>query len=128
MVGDPTLEQVQGLGVRWYLREKTGKTYLVKIVFENGRRREYWIGNVEAIEQVMTGRKKQGPRPYIGALGWGRGSAVAGPAGFEPATTGLGGRRSFLAELRALSSLATCWFMFLEFKGFNALQSPRAYH
>ena len=94
MAGVPTLEPVAPVGVRWYLREKAGKLYLVKIVFENGRRREYWIGNVEVIEQVMLERKRRGPRPYHGKRRVeGRSPQVEPPAGFEPATTGLQGRR-----------------------------------
>ncbi len=85
MAGAPTMEAVQGLGVRWYLRERQGKLYLVKIVFAEGRRREHWIGNVEVIEQVMAERKKRGARPYR--------KRVVRPPGFEPGITGLGGRR-----------------------------------
>ena len=92
MAGVPTLEPVAPVGVRWYLREKAGKLYLVKIVFENGRRREYWIGNVEVIEQVMLERKRRGSRPY---RKWveGRSPQVVRPPGFEPGIAGLGGRR-----------------------------------
>ena len=107
MAGVPTMEPVQGLGVRWYLREKAGKLYLVKIVFTGGRRKEHWIGNVEVIEQVMTERKKRGTRPCRKRETGARSRGVAGPGGFEPPTTGLGGRRSVLAELRALGCLGS---------------------
>ena len=89
----PTEEPVPQVGVRWYLREKQGKLYLVKAVFEGGRRREEWLGNVEVIEQVMAERKKQGPRPYRKRDPRGEAPRVEPPAGFEPATTGLQGRR-----------------------------------
>ncbi len=93
MAGVPTMEPVPQMGVRWYLREKAGKLYLVKIVFTQGRRREYWIGNVEVIEQVMTERKKRGPRHYRKQGPRGEAPRMVRPPGFEPGITGLEGRR-----------------------------------
>ena len=86
------------MGVHWYIREKKGKngrsyTYLVKVVCENGRCREYSIGNVEVIGQVMQERKSKGPRPYRRRGVEGRSPQVVRPPGFEPGIAGLGGRR-----------------------------------
>ncbi len=92
---------VEPFGYTLHLREKQGRPYLVKIVFVEGRRREYWIGNVEAIYKIIKEYKARNTRPYHRSPE----PSVAGPAGFEPATTGLGGRRSILAELRALPSM-----------------------
>ncbi len=79
------MEPVQGLGVRWYLREKQGRVYLVRVEFKDGERREEWLGNVEEIARITRDYRKRNPRPYT--------RKVVRPPGFEPGITGLGGRR-----------------------------------
>jgi hypothetical protein len=62
---------------------------------ETKRKRMKSIGRVEWLEKLTEEYKaKLNKRPYLK-------EGVAGPGGFEPPTTGLGGRRSILAELRA---------------------------
>ncbi len=115
----PNLEQVPAVGVNYYLvrkkkRLKSGEEriylYLVKVVCMNGQCERYEIGNVEEIDRIMAEYKKRNPRPYrrrrkkrSPAPLCPRISVLAGPGGFEPPTTGLGGQRSILAELRARS-------------------------
>ena len=90
------------MGTYWYLRKKRDKLYLVRVDIAGGRRKETWIGNVEEIQKIITEYKKRNTRPYW-KMRWSPASrCVAGPGGFEPPTTGLGGQRSVLAELRAL--------------------------
>ncbi len=97
-----------GVRVYWVLRRKGGRVYLVRILYVDGGRREEWLGNVEEIRRIVLEHRKRNPRPYHKPRegkeprGAGPRPAVAGPGGFEPPTTGLGGRRSILAELRAL--------------------------
>ena len=81
---------VAPMGVRWYLRRKAGHVYLVRVVFEGGRRREEWIGNVEEIHRIIREYRQRNPRPYRKP---GSEGGVVRPPGFEPGTTGLGGRR-----------------------------------
>ena len=88
------------MGIYWYIKEKKGNRYLVKVIQENGKRKEIWLGNVEEIEKIITEYKKHNKRPYNRSRGKGAEPLVADPGGFEPPTTGLGGRRSVLAELR----------------------------
>ncbi len=100
----PNVEPGAQLGVNYYFRRKKKKLksgevreyiYLVKVVCENGRCRQQELGNLEEIEKIVGEYKGRNPRPYTR-------KRVADPGGFEPPTTGLGGRRSVLAELRVL--------------------------
>jgi hypothetical protein len=75
--------------VSWRLRRINGKLYLVKEWYgpETKRKRMKSIGRVEWLEKLTEEYKaKLNKRPYLK-------EGVAGPGGFEPPTTGLGGPR-----------------------------------
>ena len=94
--------------VSYRLKRVNGKLYLVKewVDTATGRKRTKGISRVEWLERLADEcRAKLDKRPYL--------KGVAGPGGFEPPTTGLGGRRSILAELRAQlvpgEARRVCW-------------------
>ena len=78
MTAVPTGEPVPRVGVRWYLREKAGHVYLVRVVFEGGRRREEWLGNVDEIRRIIKEYKQGNPRPYRKTRGEAGGGAAGG--------------------------------------------------
>jgi len=109
MPGVPKLGTVEPLGVYWYLREKKGKLYLVRVEFHDGERHEDWIGNVEAIHKIIKEYKKRNTRPYTRSRIEGRNPQVAPRAGFEPATTGLQGPRYKYPSFTRQHETETLW-------------------
>ncbi len=118
------MEQEPEMGINYYLRRKSKKlkngeikeyVYLFKSICINGKCKQINIGNVEEIDKIITEYKKKNTRPYWKRRRSPASVCVAGPGGFEPPTTGLGGQRSVLAELRALSIGARCCFLLIGF-------------
>ena len=117
-------QQVPGVGVNFYLRDKGKYKYLIVVVCENGKCQQRDVANVEALYIIAEWFRNRGMRltkrnakkiieqflegkcPNCRCEGEGVPRILAGPGGFEPPTTGLGGQRSVLAELRAL---LFCW-------------------
>ena len=94
-------------GIYNYIQEVKVKDrvyrYLRKVVYDNGECREINLGNIEEVEKIITEYRRGNPKSYnkyCRIRGMEPGLGVADPGGFEPPTTGLGGRRSVLAELR----------------------------
>lgn len=77
----------------YILRERKGRYYVYKLETINGEIKERYVGSL--IDVVETYLKLKNSSGGVGV------SPTADPPGFEPGTTGSGGRCSILAELRA---------------------------